>query len=209
MSSQKEKQIPFWEEDYKRNGINAFSLNPNGTLLEFEHLFAKESAILEVGCGEGQNVLYMAKQGYQNIDAFDVSESGIEKLKKLCKQSNVTINAFVQDLRTYEFTKHYDLILSFATLCFTERAAWRAFLCRAKKNTKPGGVHIIHTFTDTVPASADIAAFAVGLAKDGELKELYRDWEILQFKSYVFEDEHPNVPKHLHSANKIVARKAK
>ncbi len=27
-------------------------------------------------------------------------------------------------------------------------------------------------FTDTVPASKDIAPFAVGLAKDGEIKEL-------------------------------------
>jgi hypothetical protein len=47
------------------------------------------------------------------------------------------------------------------------------------------------------------------LAKDGELKQLYADWEILQFKSYIFEDEHPNVPKHLHASNKIVARKVK
>lgn len=64
-------------------------------------------------------------------------------------------------------------------------------------------------FTDEVPASADIAPFAVGLAKDEEIKELYEDWEILQFKSYVFEDEHPNVPKHLHASNKIVARRVK
>lgn len=42
-------------------------------------------------------------------------------------------------------------------------------------------------FTDAVPASADIAPFAVGLSKDGELKRMYGDWEILQFKSYVFE----------------------
>ena len=41
-------------------------------------------------------------------------------------------------------------------------------------------------FTDTVPASEDIAPFAIGLAQDEEIKELYSDWEILQFKSYVF-----------------------
>lgn len=58
----------------------------------------------------------------------------------------------------------------------------------------------MHMFTDSVSASPDIAPFAKGLARDGELKELYEDWEILRFKSYVFEDEHPNVPKHLHSA---------
>lgn len=203
----KKELTPFWEEEYRRNDRMAFSPNPNGTLLEFEHLLSKEAAVLEVGCGEGQNAFYLAKRGYQNVDAFDLSESGIEKLKMLCKQNGVALNAFVQDLRAYQFSKPYDLILSFATLCFVERDEWRAFLSRAKASTRPGGIHLIQTFTDTVPASADIAPFAVGLAKDGELKDLYWDWEILQFKSYVFEDEHPNVPKHLHSANKIVARR--
>lgn len=84
---------------------------------------------------------------------------------------------------------------------------WKKFINNAKKYTNIGGFHIIQIFTDVVPASEDIAPFAIGLAKDEEIKELYTDWEILQFKSYVFEDEHPNVPKHLHASNKIVARR--
>ena len=43
---------------------------------------------------------------------------------------------------------------------------------------------------------------------EGEIKDLYSDWEILQFKTYVFDDEHPNVPKHQHAVNKLVARKS-
>ncbi len=39
-------------------------------------------------------------------------------------------------------------------------------------DTNTGGIHIMQIFTDTVPASKDIAPFAVGLAKDGEIKEL-------------------------------------
>lgn len=48
-----EKKIPFWEEAYQN---------------------------LEAGCGEGQNVLYLARQGYSDIDAFDLSENGIAKV---------------------------------------------------------------------------------------------------------------------------------
>lgn len=198
---------PFWEEAYRKADGRAFSVQPNRTLQEFEHLLQKQSNILEAGCGEGQNVLYLAKQGYRNIDAFDLSEAGIAKLKRLCKMNGVHVNAFVQDLRSYCFPKKYDLILSFATLCFVEKHEWKRFIRQAKENTNVGGIHIMHLLTDAVPASADIAPFAVGLAHDGELKELYDDWEILQFQSYVFEDEHPNVPKHLHAVNKIVARR--
>ena len=199
--------IPFWEEIYQKDNVMTFSVEPNRTIKEFESLLKKQSNILEVGCGEGQNVLYLAKQGYKNIDAFDISETGILKLKRLCEISRVDINAFVHDLTTYVFDKKYDLIMSFATLCFVEKSEWKLFIKKAKDNTNIGGIHIMHIFTDTVPASADIAPFAIGLAQDGEIKELYDDWEVLKFQSYTFEDEHPNVPKHMHSVNKIVAQK--
>lgn len=202
-----ENEVPFWEKIYQKNDITAFSPEPNKTVKDFEHLIDKRACILEAGCGEGQNVLYLAKQGYCNIDAFDISEAGISKLKKYCEISGVNINASVQDLTNYRFNKKYDLIMSFATLCFVEKDSWKRFIYNSKENTNIGGIHIIHIFTDTVPASADIASFAVGLAYDGEIKELYSDWKILQYLSYTFEDEHPDVPRHLHSVNKIVARK--
>ncbi len=97
--------------------------------------------------------------------------------------------------------------MTFATLCFVEKDKWRHFIEDAKEHTNPGGIHIIHTFTNTVPASPDIAPFAVGLADEGEILDLYSDWEVMQFKTYVFDDEHPNVPKHQHAVNKLVARK--
>lgn len=198
---------PFWEETYLKDDVMTFSVQPNGTIREFEHLLKKQSNILEVGCGEGQNVLYLAEQGYCNIDAFDISEAGIAKLKKRSKIKQLNMNAFVDDLTTYSFDKKYDWIMSFATLCFVEKSAWKQFIVRAKENTNAGGVHIMHIFTDTVPASPDIAPFAIGLAKENEIKEMYSDWKILQFQSYTFEDEHPNVPKHMHAVNKIVVQK--
>ena len=67
--------------------------------------------------------------------------------------------------------------------------------------TNVGGIHIMQIFTDQVPITEDLAPFAVGIAKNQEIKELYKEWEILQFKSYIFKDEH------LHAANKIVARR--
>lgn len=199
--------MPFWEEAYQREDTAAFSVEPNATLKEFEGMFNRQSRFLEIGCGEGQNVLYLARQGYCHVDAFDLSEHGIEKLKRRCGRENLQINAFVADLTAYRFEKNYDCVMSFGTLHFVPKTEWRAMIDRAKAHTNVGGIHIMQIFTDTVPASADIAPFAVGLAKDGEIKELYDDWEILQFKSYTFEDEHPGVPKHLHASNKIVARR--
>lgn len=201
------KLAPFWEKAYQDENITTFSFKPNATILEFEHLLNKQSKIIDIGCGEGQNAFYLAKQGYCNVDAFDISEHGIAKLKQRCRKENIQLNAFTADLILYEFKQKYDMIMSFGTLHFVQKAHWKAFINRAKVHTNIGGIHIMQIFTDTVPASEDIAPFAIGLAKDEEIKELYNDWEILQFKSYIFEDEHAGVPKHLHASNKIVARR--
>lgn len=197
---------PFWEETY-RSGTATFSTEPNGTLKEFESLLSRQAGVLDVGCGEGQNCLYLARRGWTDIDAFDLSAYGIGRVLKRCEEEKLSVNAFTADLREFQFSRNYDLIMSFGTLHFVSREDWRAFISRAKEHTSSGGVHIMQIFTNAVPASPDIAEFAIGLARDGELEELYKDWEILQFKSYTFEDEHPGVPKHLHASNKLAARK--
>ena len=198
--------IPFWEKTYRQKDVFAFSSEPSATIKEFEHLFKKEFQMLEVGCGEAQNAIYLAQKGYR-VDAFDLSEHGIAKVNDRCERLGIKLNAFAADLTEYEFVHKYDVIISFGTLHFVYKDDWKKFIKKAKEHTNPGGIHIIQLFSDAVPASDDIASFAVGLAKDGEIRELYGDWEILQFKTYVFEDEHPGVPKHLHASNKIVARK--
>ena len=202
-------QIPFWEETYKNDDFFTFGPEPNTSLVEAEKYLNISDNIIDVGCGDGHNVLYLAKKGYQNINAFDLSENAIAKLKRLAAKDNLNINAWADNLCEFSFHKQYRLIMSFGTLHFVPREDWHKFILKAKKVTEVGGINIMQIFTNKVPASSDIAPYAVGLSDDGEIQELYSDWDILSFKSYVFEDEHPNVPKHLHASNKIVARRIK
>ena len=198
---------PFWEETYQNDNVSTFGVEPNQSIRDYEYLFGKTWDILEIGCGEGKNPLYLASKGFTHINAFDLSENGIAKLSRMADKNGLRINAWVQDLRQFQFEMNYDLIISYGTLHFVEKHDWESLLSRAKENTNIGGIHIIQIFTNSVPVSPDIASFTVGLADDRELVNLYDDWEILEFKSYTFEDEHPGVPKHLHSSNRIVARR--
>lgn len=202
-------KIPFWEDSYKDDSVSTFGTQPNATILEFQSLFDPSWSVLDVGCGDGKNALYLAGLGFASVDAFDLSQNAVDKLHRLAAARDARVNAWVQDLKAFAFSKPYNLVISFGTLHFVKRESWHDFLRAAKANTNPNGIHIIQLFTNVVPASPDIAPFAVGLANDGEIKALYEDWEILQFKSYTFEDEHPGVPKHVHASNKIVARRAK
>ena len=201
-------EIPFWEESYKDDGAFAFGTQPNATIVEFENNFGFSWRILDVGCGDGKNSLYLSRRGFSCVEAFDLSAKAIAKLHRIAEKENLTIRAWEQDLCTFSFAdRMYDLVFSFGTLHFAEKTDWKRMLHEAKEHTVFGGMHIIQLFTNVLPASPDIAPFAVGLADDGEIRDVYEDWDILQYKSYTFEDEHPGVPRHTHASNKIVARR--
>lgn len=114
---------------------------------------------------------------------------------------------WIEDLRNYQFKNEYDVITSHGTLHFVSKNDWKNFIQFAKHKTKKNGIHIIQIFTNKIPASPDIAPYAIGLANEGELFEQYNDWKIIKTDSYVFKDKHPGVKKHYHASNKIIAMK--
>ncbi len=202
-------KIEFWEDYFKDDSTFLFGGNPNQTIVDYEHLFDKKWSILDVGCGDGKNSFYLAKQGFENIDAFDISETAIAKIERLCKKEKVNINTKISTVADFEFNKQYDLVLSFGVYHFMAKEEWISFIEKSKRNTNIGGIHIIQMFNDSIAPTPDIEPYAIGMAKDGEIKELYSDWEIIEYLSYTFNDEHPGVPLHQHASNKLVARKIK
>ena len=197
---------PFWEKTYTNENVTTFGIEPNKTIFEKYIHFIKDCNILEVGCGEGKNALFLAQKGF-SVDAFDISKAGIDKLKRIAAKNNIDLNAWVQDLCAYKFNKQYGVITSHGVFHFVNKENWKKFILCAKENTVSKGIHIMQIFTNKIPASPDIAPFIKGLANENELFDLYNDWNILEKKSYIFEDIHPGVEKHFHAANKIVAIK--
>jgi len=76
------------------------------------------------------------------------------------------------------------------------RHDWEILIKRMQENTVTGGLHVIGVFTDTVPEPEDQRGLMVGLFKEGELLELYRDWHT-----------HPGGITHEHAGNDIGSKK--
>ena len=197
---------PFWEQAYRDPEANAFSKGPTADLAEFHHLIPPGSSVLDVGCGEGRNAIFLAGLGHI-AEGFDLSEPGIEKAKAIAAAQGVDVRFWAQDLAAFEFGRDYGVILSHGVLHLPEKHIRDAFIRKAQEHTAPGGLHFIGIFTNRLPAAPDMAAVTKSLFDVGELPGMYAGWEILHHYEGTFRDEHPGGVKHEHAYERVIARK--
>lgn len=202
------QQKPFWEQTYSNSDVSTFSKGPTVDVNEHYGIFQSNSLILDVGCGEGRNSIFLAKLGH-TVDAFDISKNGIAKAKKIAKAVGAEVNFFSQDLGSFEFEKDYDVILSHGVLHLPEKEVRDAFIKKMQEHTKPGGYNLVGVFTNRLPATPDNAPFTHSLFDVGELPAKYEGWEIVHHLEGTFRDTHPGGIHHEHAYERVIARKIK
>ena len=75
-----------------------------------------KSQILEVGCGEGQNALYLQRENFSPL-ATDVSQEAIRWCKEKAEKQNLDASKFeVLDILDNNLDKKFDCIYSISTL---------------------------------------------------------------------------------------------
>ena len=196
---------PFWEQTYRNDSADTFG-RPSSEIVSLAERLPAGASVLDAGCGEGRNARFLAARGFR-VDAFDVSAAGIEKLTRMAASEGIRVNAWADDLNTFEFSRCYDLIISHGVLHLLARDVWSGVIAQMQAHTRRGGVNVVAVFTDEIPPSDDLAPFVRGLFKPGELANSYADWRQEQAVSYVLEDEHPGGVRHRHAIDKVVAWK--
>jgi 2-polyprenyl-3-methyl-5-hydroxy-6-metoxy-1,4-benzoquinol methylase len=156
---------------------------------------APNSKALDIACGGGRHTIFLADRGF-NVDAIDISDSAIEYLKDRVDSSRV--NLINSDLDNYQFKKDsYGLILK---INFLDRAV----IERAKSALVDGGLFIVETYLED-NSNEKANSNPNFLLKKGELREIFKDFEILDYREF------DNEPYELYRMKKasIVARKIK
>ena len=88
-----------WNERFSQKGY-AYGEEANEFLKTTAHLLPK-GRILCLGEGEGRNALFLAMAGYE-VTAIDISEVGLEKIRKRAEEKNVKIQTVHADLTQYD-----------------------------------------------------------------------------------------------------------
>lgn len=199
---------PFWEDQYAgKDGLNTFSGGEPSKSVKFvvENCL-KTGRAVEFGCGAGRDTLFLAANGF-DVTAVDISQTGIVKLNEIAAQRNLKINAYIKDMRQFEFGEPYDLFVAIGCLHLVPTQDQPELFRKIQKYTKKNGYNVVSGFTNEAPTSPDMEPFFLGLFNKGELFNIYKDWEIIDKNEYRFTDDHGNGLSHTHAGHNLIARK--
>lgn len=188
-----------------------WGLRPNRLCFELMSLLppVRPYRVLDVGCGEGKDAVFLAKCGYL-VTAFDISEAGIEKAKRLAEYNRVHVDLCKMDIMDFQFDRDYDIIFSSGVLHFV-RPAYREEICaRLKAHTTPGGFNVLNVFVQKpfivrAPDSTRDESLRSPW-RSGELFGYYHDWLFHTCREEVFDCMSGGTP-HKHCMDSLIAQR--
>ncbi len=167
---------------------------------------SKGKKVLDIGCGEGKDAVYMASKGY-DVYAFDLTENGIRKTKLLAEEKDVDVEAYVDDINTFVTDEQFDIIYSSGTIQYLFEENKAAFFEKIGKITKKNGFVFFNVFVEKpfleLPPDWDIEE---KMWKSGELFSYFPDWKFHRIDETIFEDNSNDIP-HYHCMDTIICEK--
>jgi tellurite methyltransferase len=197
----------FYEDSYKKDDY-FWGIEPNRFCLDVIRLMppTRRLKLLDIGCGEGKDAVFFARCGY-DVSAFDVSEAGLDKTKRLAGQANVRVRVFKANLWDYRLDTEYDILWSSGALHYLKPELRDEIMGNYMAHTSMDGLHAFHVFVKKpfIEPAPEHEAHSY-LWRSGELFTYYHEWKIEQCCEYIFDCNSSGVP-HRHAANRVFARK--
>lgn len=202
-----DRQITIYEEEYKTQEYY-WGMEPNKACYQVLQLMppTKHLKLLDVGCGEGKDAVFFARNGY-DVSAFDVSDAGIEKTRSLAEKVGVHVNVFKADILDHRLDTYYDIIFSSGVLHYIKPDYRKEIFNNYKQFTNENGMHVLNVFVNkpfiAPPPENEPNAFKW---HSGELLTYYNDWLIKDSSEIVFDCNSSGIP-HKHAMTEMIAQK--
>ena len=198
-----------YDEGYERCGC-FWGTEPGSFLKLLTHYITSFAGqrVLDAGCGEGKNAVFLAQLG-AIVDAVDVSAVAIKNGRQFWKQE-ARVRWIVADIRHLKLTQKYDVAIAYGLLhCFPDRAEVLATISTIQAATVCGGYNAVCAFNNR-HQQLDKAhpGFHPCLLDHREYLSAYASWHVLaQSDSDLTERHLHNSIDHTHSLSRILAKK--
>ena len=152
------------------------------------HLPEEGQKLLDVGCGEGRDSIFFARNGYL-VTGFDSSAEGVKKSLARADELRLSIEFFQADINEYRLQDFYDVVFSSGALHYIPVALRDEILSNYKRFTTKGGLHAhtvpIHKPFIPMDPHADEQE---QIWRSGEILTYYHDWKIEFFTEQILDD---------------------
>ena len=199
-----------YEDKYKTEDYY-WGIIPNSLCYEIMKLRppVKPYKVLDIGCGEGKDAVFLAKNGYA-VTAFDIAESGLEKARRLAEKNIVKVNFFKADMKDFVLNEEFDIIYSSGVFHYLALELRRNFIDNLKKHTVIKGINVLNVFVDKpfIPKAPDLEEKELETEswKSGELFTYYHDWLFHKNDEIIFPCNSGGVA-HKHCMDVLIAEK--
>ncbi|PWD87188.1 tellurite resistance methyltransferase TehB [Ignatzschineria cameli] len=140
--------------------------------------------LLDLGCGQGRNSLYLAEQGF-DVTAYDLNPRMLQTIRDIIEKEGITnITVEARDLNKIEITGEYDLMISTVVMMFLQREAIPNLITQMQQHTAHGGYNLIVSAMSTEVYPFDGFPFTFA---EGELRRYYEGWELIHYNEEVGE----------------------
>ena len=183
----------------------------------------KGKQLLDVGCGEGADSVYFAKQGF-SITAIDKNAGYLKRFRAYCRDRRLSsISIKRNSVVDYRYPRNaYDVVLCLLVVCCMKRSEFEKMIAPLKRSVRLGGVVVMSSRNyldpelneyqesgkpvepNTFRSKEDCCSFLYFMEQN-RLRETFDDFEII----YYFEgfvpckyDEHP-----IHGDSHIICKR--
>jgi tellurite methyltransferase len=175
-----------WNRRYRDNPARDSDLQPSRWLVSHRRLLVEQpkGPALDLACGRGRNSRYLARLGFE-VDAVDISDVEIERLKERAARWRLPIHPRVQNLESGVLPRdRYRVIVN---INYLERRIFPAIV----EALLPGGLLFFVSFLQGPSAPLRGKINPAYLLDPGELPRAFSALEILDYREGNAEEPAP------------------
>ncbi|MEU4688780.1 class I SAM-dependent methyltransferase [Actinoplanes sp. NPDC023714] len=164
--------------------------------------------VLDAGCGDGKNALFLERHGFA-VTGMDVSSQALDLLAdRFAAAGHVPKGSYLQgDVAQWAPDGPFDVLLSYGLFHCLDPADRVRRHRELQASVRPGGIIVFCALSDGIPMPDDHRTPGVTLAGPDELSALWDGHEIMESTVGQIAEEHPpHVPLHRHEVTWTVAR---
>jgi tellurite methyltransferase len=180
-----------------------FGTHPSALAREAGELTGHRAHVLDLGCGEGRDTVFLAEQGH-DVVGVDLSLAGLRKAQHLAEARGVRVPWVCAALPDLPVRGPFDLVYSCGSIHYVARDMRRELFVRLRDLTRRGGhhAHVVFTGRCVYREKSEVVHY---FAPD-ELRDAYRGWIILRDEEGLIPCAQDGV-HHVHSVETILAQR--